>query len=44
MDPAFGARMFATGSGGHSNYFKPGGISLRNLAYIALGDTAAVTR
>ena len=44
MDPAFGARMFATGSGGHSNYFKPGGISLRNLAEIALGNTTAVTR
>ena len=44
MDPAFGARIFAAGSGGHSSYFKPGGISLRNLAYIALGDTAAVTR
>jgi Alpha/beta hydrolase len=44
MDPAFGARIFAAGSGGHSSYFKPGGISLRNLAEIALGDTAAVTR
>jgi hypothetical protein len=44
MDPAFGARIFAAGSGGHSSYFKPSGISLRNLAYIALGDTAAVTR
>ena len=44
MDPAFGARIFAAGSGGHSSYFKPGGISLRNLAYIALGDPAAVTR
>jgi hypothetical protein len=44
MDPAFGARIFAAGSGGHSNYFKPGGVSLRNLAYIALGDPAAVTR
>ena len=44
MDPAFGARVFATGSGGHSSYFKPGGIALRNLAYIALGDSSAVTR
>jgi Alpha/beta hydrolase len=43
LDPAFGARIFAAGSGGHSSYFKPGGISLRNLAEIALGDTAAVT-
>src|SRR5215470_12928132 len=38
MDPGFGARIFAAGSGGHSSYFKPGGTALRNLAYIALGD------
>jgi alpha/beta hydrolase family protein len=44
MAPAFGARIFAAGSGGHSSYFQPGGISLRNLADIALGDAAAVTR
>jgi len=44
MSPAFGARIFGAGSGGHSSYFKPGGISLRNLAYIALGDATAVTR
>ena len=37
-------QIFATGSGGHSGYFKPGGTSLRNLAYIALGDATAVTR
>ena len=43
MDPDFGARIFAAGSGSHSSYFKPGGISLRNLASIALGDDAAVT-
>jgi Alpha/beta hydrolase len=43
MDPAFGARRFATGSGGHSNYFRPGSIALRNLGYIALGDPARVT-
>jgi hypothetical protein len=43
-DPGFGARIFAAGSGGHSSYFKPGGIALRNLAYIALGDQAEVTR
>ena len=41
--PAFGARIFAAGDGGHSGYFKPGGIALRNLAYIALGDPGAVT-
>jgi Alpha/beta hydrolase len=41
--PAFGARPFDCGSGGHSSYFRPG-IALRNLAYIALGDPAGVTR
>jgi hypothetical protein len=44
MSAAFGARIFAAGPGGHSGYFRPGGTSLRNLAYIALGDPAAVTR
>jgi len=44
MDPAFGARVFACGDGGHSGYFQPGGIALRNLAYIALGDPDQVTR
>jgi hypothetical protein len=41
--PAFGARIFDAGSGGHSSYFRPGGIALRNLAYIALGDPGRVT-
>ena len=44
MSPGFGARIFATGDGGHSGYLDPGSVSLRNLAYIALGDAAAVTR
>lgn len=44
MDPAFGARLFAAGGGGHSGYFVPGSIALRNLAYIALGDVAGVVR
>ena len=44
MSPAFGARIFGCGSGGHSGYFQPGGIALRNLANIALGDPAGVTR
>jgi hypothetical protein len=44
MAPAFGARHFDCGDAGHSGYFLPGGAALRNLAYIALGDTAAVTR
>jgi hypothetical protein len=44
MSPGFGARIFATGTGGHSGYLDPGSVSLRNLTYIALGDAAAVTR
>jgi Alpha/beta hydrolase len=44
MSPGFGARVFVTGSGGHSQYLNPGSVSLRNLTYIALGDPAAVTR
>ena len=44
MSPGFGARIFATGDGGHSGYLDPGSASLRNLTDIALGDPAAVTR
>ncbi len=44
MSPDFGARIFATGDGGHSGYLDPGSASLANLTYIALGDTGAVTR
>lgn len=46
IDPTsteFGARHFAAGNGGHSDYFTPGGISLRNLTYIALGLPKDVT-
>jgi Alpha/beta hydrolase len=43
MSPGFGARIFDAGDGGHSGYFRPGSVSLRNLAYIALGDPARVT-
>jgi Alpha/beta hydrolase len=42
--PAFGARLFGCGLGGHSGYFLPGSIALRNLAYIALGEPGRVTR
>jgi Alpha/beta hydrolase len=42
--PSFGTRIFATGTGGHSQCLHPGTTSLRNLALIALGDPAAVTR
>jgi hypothetical protein len=44
LSPAFGARVFAAGEGGHSDYFRPGSVSLTNLARIVLGDTAEVTR
>jgi Alpha/beta hydrolase len=44
MSSGFGARIFATGSGGHSDYLSPDSLSLRNLTYIALGNAAAVTR
>ena len=39
----FGARIFAAGTGGHSDYLDPGSVSLRNLTEIALGHPAAVT-
>jgi Alpha/beta hydrolase len=41
---AFGARIFGCGDANHSGYFAAGSVSLRNLAYIALGDPAGVTR
>ena len=44
MAAAFGARIFDCGGGGHSDYFRPGGIALRNLARIVLGNPAGVTR
>ncbi|MCT7351225.1 alpha/beta hydrolase family protein, partial [Streptomyces sp. 15-116A] len=43
VTPAFGARVFAAGEGGHSDYFAPGSLSLTNLTRIVLGDTEAVT-
>ncbi|GGX13101.1 alpha/beta hydrolase [Streptomyces lomondensis] len=39
---AFGARVFAAGDGGHSDYFRPGSTSLTNLTRIVLGETKAV--
>ncbi|MFE5678483.1 alpha/beta hydrolase [Streptomyces erythrochromogenes] len=41
VDPAFGARAFAAGSGGHSDYLKPGTRSLDALAAIVLGGAPA---
>ncbi|MEV8551840.1 alpha/beta hydrolase [Streptomyces glaucescens] len=44
VSPAFGARVFAAGDGGHSDYFTPGSVCLANLARIVLGDASEVTR
>ncbi|MFD7434793.1 alpha/beta hydrolase [Streptomyces sp. NPDC059861] len=44
VSPAYGARVFAAGDGGHSDYYTPGSVSLANLARIVLGDTSEVTR
>ncbi|MFV0134665.1 alpha/beta hydrolase [Streptomyces sp. HMX87] len=44
VSPAFGARVFDAGDGGHSDYFDPGSPSLTNLARIVLGRTTEVTR
>ncbi|MFJ7592758.1 alpha/beta hydrolase [Streptomyces sp. NPDC097617] len=40
VDPAFGARPFAAGPVGHSDYLKPGTASLDSLAAIVLGTNA----
>ncbi|MER5432084.1 alpha/beta hydrolase [Streptomyces sp. NPDC002588] len=44
LSPSFGARVFAAGDGGHSDYFRPGSVSLANMARIVLGETSEVTR
>ncbi|MER6078462.1 alpha/beta hydrolase [Streptomyces sp. NPDC001833] len=44
VSPSFGARVFAAGPGGHSDYFTPGSASLANLTRIVLGETTEVTR
>ncbi|WP_406443585.1 alpha/beta hydrolase family protein [Streptomyces sp. NBC_01613] len=44
VSPAFGAQVFAAGTGGHSDYFRPGSVALANLTRIVLGDTKEVTR
>ncbi|MEV6023918.1 alpha/beta hydrolase [Streptomyces sp. NPDC052036] len=43
VSPAYGARVFAAGGGGHSDYFAPGSVSLANLARIVLGRASEVT-
>lgn len=37
VSSSFGARVFDAGSGGHSDYLRPGSASLRNLTRIARG-------
>jgi len=37
MSAGFGARRFAAGDGGHSDYFVPGGVALRAIAVIVRG-------
>ncbi|TMR01627.1 hypothetical protein ETD83_14380 [Actinomadura soli] len=44
VSPGFGALRFDAGTGPHSAYLKPGSLALRNLALIALGRAAEVTR
>ncbi len=41
LSPEFGARRFAAGTGGHSDYLTPHSPSLENLARIVLGRTPA---
>lgn len=41
--PGFGARLFDAGVTAHSEYLRPGSVSLRNLARIAAGSYGAVT-
>ncbi|MCF6475168.1 hypothetical protein FAF44_43380 [Nonomuraea sp. MG754425] len=43
MSGDYGARRFEAGAGGHSDYYRPGSISLSNLALIALGHDSEVT-
>ncbi len=40
VSPAFGARPFKAGPGGHSDYLKPGTESLESLARIVLGTAS----
>ncbi|MFD3550608.1 alpha/beta hydrolase [Streptomyces goshikiensis] len=44
VDPAFGARAFAAGSAGHSDYLKPGTTSLDSLARVVLGTAPEAPR
>ncbi|WP_042383500.1 alpha/beta hydrolase [Streptacidiphilus melanogenes] len=37
VTPGFGAHLFAAGTGGHSDYLKPGSVPLRSIAAIVSG-------
>ncbi|WP_239108037.1 alpha/beta hydrolase [Microbispora siamensis] len=41
VDPRFGARIFAAGDGGHSDYLKAGSPALANIARIVSGHAPA---
>ncbi|MFD9244614.1 alpha/beta hydrolase [Streptomyces sp. NPDC059556] len=41
VSPEFGARVFDAGTGGHSDYLRPGSVSLRNMARIVAGRDPA---
>lgn len=40
----FGAKVLPTGTARHSDYLRPGGLAVRNIALIALGRGAEVSR
>jgi hypothetical protein len=42
VSPQFGARVFAAGPGGHSDYLVPGSPALAGIAQIVLGNTPAL--
>ncbi|WP_372410644.1 alpha/beta hydrolase [Streptomyces luteireticuli] len=41
VSPAFGARLFAAGDGGHSDYLRPGSVPLDSIARIVTGHGRA---
>ncbi|MFI9627955.1 alpha/beta hydrolase [Streptomyces sp. NPDC052042] len=43
VSPAFGARIFAAGDGGHSDYLKPGSVPLKSIAGIVAGTAPAAS-
>ncbi|MGW8886876.1 alpha/beta hydrolase [Streptomyces sp. NPDC055749] len=44
VSPVFGARVFDAGSGGHSDYLRPGSVPLRNMAGIVNGSAVSEDR